>query len=192
MAKGKGDIGEQNNARRSAALGAGNRSITAQCHRATHTSLSCLHQCNNILSILWLMLGTWRGRGDGRHLIPASATHTGSGLVAWGDGDRKSPKWVVEGSRTKQPRRRGVVGSWSSAWNGRVSTVPSAAAFPAEVLPLDVVVQRYLPRSFCRDWQRGSPCIPSSLAQHKPGPNSTFQQINGQTLWWGCVWKCPF
>lgn len=74
MAKGKGDIGEQNNARRSAALGAGNRSITAQCHRATHTSLSCLHQCNNILSILWLMLGTWRGRGDGRHLIPASAT----------------------------------------------------------------------------------------------------------------------
>lgn len=38
--------------------------------------------------------------------------------------------------------------SWNSGWNGAVTTVPSAAA---EVLPLKTMVQRYLPRSYCRD-----------------------------------------
>lgn len=41
----------------------------------------------------------------------------GSGMVAWGDRGRKSPRWNVEGSLSDPPRRRGVMESWSSEWN---------------------------------------------------------------------------
>lgn len=56
------------------------------------------------------------------------------------------------GGLTHQPAKEekcdGELELW---WNRGVTSVPSADAFPAEASPLETMVQRYLPRSFCRD-----------------------------------------
>lgn len=178
-----GDIGEQNNARQSPALRAGDRSAErsagASHHRLgppSHPHIPVLPAPGQQHPQHPLVAAGKVGGTRGWEAPPPYQCHT-----RWWRGEMglEIPKMDCGEVTHQAAKEEGCGESWSCAWNGRVTTVPPAAAFPAEVSPLDIAVQRCLPRSFCRDWQRGSPCIPSSLPQHKPGPNSTFQQING-------------
>lgn len=103
----------------------------------------------------------WGRRGDeemgdtlslpvphGQHL-PAAGGDLGSWHGERGVGNPKNRLW-----RVHQPASQGAGGvmeSWSSGGNAGVTTVPPAAACPAQVSPLGTMVQRHLPRSFCRD-----------------------------------------
>lgn len=76
--------------------------------------------------------------------------------------------------------------SWSSERGGEGISIPSMAAFPpwgsehvAEVFWLETMVQRCLPRSFCRDVAEGLTSqililIPACSVGVNQGPSSIF------------------